>query len=248
MKLRNYMLLGTTAGIAVALGVHAGTQFFSDRDRIADYQREMMYAHHQPLEQGDNPAQLAPEGMLPLDATHEQGYVDEPGSARPKIQVKYGPIPPLPSIYNSTVLVLKKTNQTLKDTKDPVWNLELMTKDGLVLDKLPALTGRANRQTANRNQAGTKAPLPKGTYRIERAGIERGPFGDPELGHGYWIPVTPLFATGRSDLGFHVDPSWGKLNGESGTSGCIGLPDTNATAKLVTWIKHFNVTQLKVES
>ena len=87
-----------------------------------------------------------------------------------------------------------------------------------------------------------------GTYSIDRMGIEAGPFPDPELGKGFWVPITPLFSTGRSDLGFHQDPSWGKKNGESGTSGCIGLQKASDTLKLVEWIKHYNLTRLTVES
>jgi hypothetical protein len=117
-----------------------------------------------------------------------------------------------------------------------------------VLEALPALTGRAYRQTADRNIAGNKSPLPKGTYSIDRGGIASAPFSDPELGKGYWVPITPLFSTGRSALGFHQDPSWGKQNGESGTSGCVGLANATDTAKLVDWIKHFNVKRLIVES
>jgi hypothetical protein len=126
--------------------------------------------------------------------------------------------------------------------------LELVSSDGQVLDKLPALVGRSYRQTANRNTAGNKSPLPIGNYAIDRYGIAAAPFDDPELGKGYWVPVTPLFNTNRSALGFHQDPSWGKNNGESGTSGCIGLESADATVKLVTWIKQFNVQRLNVQS
>ena len=247
MNLKMFALTGTIGGIVLALSVHHGRQFFQSREQISDYHQEMMLAVQQPLEFGEDPAKLYPDGGLPLDATPEPGYPDEPGSMRPSIQFK-DHLPPLPPVSNSHFLILKKTSQTVSKTKDPIWKLELLNKEGTVLDSLQAVTGRASRQTADRHVAGTKAPLPVGTYRIDRAGIERGPFGDPELGSGFWIPITPLFATGRSDLGFHVDPSWGKLNGESGTSGCIGLVSVDATVKLTTWIKHFNITKLIVQS
>lgn len=247
MNLKMFALTGTIGGIVLALSVHHGRQFFQSREQISDYHQEMMLAVQQPLEFGEDPAKLYPDGGLPLDATAEPGYPDEPGSMRPSIQFK-DQLPPLPPVSNSHFLILKKTSQTVPKTKDPIWKLELLNKEGTVLDSLQAVTGRASRQTADRHVAGTKAPLPAGTYRIDRAGIERGPFGDPELGSGFWIPITPLFATGRSDLGFHVDPSWGKLNGESGTSGCIGLVSVDATVKLTTWIKHFNITKLIVQS
>jgi len=196
----------------------------------------------------------APDGGLPVDLTPTPGSTPEPGSARPQIQVKpnWSFIDLIPGLRKPTpttaTLVLTKTKELIKATKDPVWQLQLVGKDGKVLDVMPALTGRANRQQLNRHQSGNKSPLPTGTYQIDRLGIERGPFGDPELGRGYWVPITPLFNTGRSSLGFHQDPSWGKLNGESGTSGCIGLENAEATMKLVDWIKHFKVTQLKVIS
>lgn len=247
MKLKMYALVGSISGVVLALGISQGQRFIQSRAEVNDYHRQMMLAMEQPLELGDDPARLYPDGGLPLDATPEPGYPEEPGSMRPSIQFK-DKVPPLPPISNAPFLILKKTSKTIKETKDPIWSLELISKDGAVLDKLQAVTGRASRQAVNRHIAGTKAPLPIGTYRIDRAGIERGPFSDPELGRGYWIPITPLFTTGRSDLGFHVDPSWGKLNGESGTSGCIGLENVDATVKLTTWIKHFNVSKLIVQS
>lgn len=247
MNLRMYAITGTVGGIVLALGVNHGQKFFESRSQVNEYHQQMMLATEQPLELGNNPTRTYPDGGLPLDATPEPGFTSEPGSLRPSIQFTEQP-PKLPPLSNTPFLVLKRSSQTIKTTKDPIWTLQLISKDGIVLDSLPAVTGRASRQTVNRHIAGTKAPLPTGTYRIDRAGIERGPFSDPELGKGYWVPITPLFNTGRSDLGFHVDPSWGKLNGESGTSGCVGLENVDATVKLVTWIKHFNVSKLTVQS
>lgn len=240
-----YALIGTVGGAVLALSVHHGGRFLESRQQISEYHRQMMLAAEQPLELGEDPSRAYPDGALPLDATPEPGYTEEPGSARPIVQYKDG-VPLLPPIESTAFITLRKTREVVAKTKDPVWRVSLVSKDGVVLDSLKAVTGRAYRQTANRNVAGTKAPLPSGNYRIDRSGIERGPFSDPELGRGYWIPVTPLFNTGRSELGFHVDPSWGKLNGESGTSGCIGLENTDATVKLVTWIKQLNVSKLVV--
>lgn len=245
MKLKMYALIGTVSGAVLALSVHHGRQFFAEKQQVSEYHQQMMLATQQPLEVGVDAARSYPDGALPLDATPEPGYVEESGSQRPLIQYKDS-LPLLPPIESTSFLTLRKTREVVPGTKDPVWRLALVSKDGVVLDSMKALTGRASRQTANRNVAGTKAPLPAGNYRIDRAGIERGPFDDPELGRGYWIPITPMFRTGRSDLGFHVDPSWGKSNGESGTSGCIGLENTDATIKLVTWIKHLNVSKLVV--
>lgn len=249
MKLRMFALIGTVAGSATAIAVWQGSQLVAHHKAQEDHLRQMMYAQVSPLEQTmGNPGAQLPLGSLPLDATPMPGVPEEPGSMRPAIQLKPGINPPRTSTQTQAFLVLKKTGKTIKETKDPIWSLELVNNQNIVLETLPALTGRAYRQTANRNTAGNKSPLPVGTYRIDRMGIAAAPFDDPELGRGYWVPVTPMFPTGRSALGFHQDPSWGKRNGESGTSGCIGLESAEATIKLVTWIKHYNITKLVVES
>jgi len=209
-----------------------------------------------PIEQGPGtlagapPTQQPPEGMLPLDATPTPNHPPEPGSQRPAIQLKPTWLPSWlggRDAKGSAELVLSRSPQTVAKTNDPIWQLQLK-QNGQILATLPALSGRANRQALNRHTSGNKSPLPPGRYSIGRYGIERGPFADPELGTGYWIPIQPLFNTGRSDLGFHQDPSWGKTNGESGTSGCIGLESAAATEELVTWIKTFNIRQLTVLS
>jgi len=142
---------------------------------------------------------------------------------------------------------VSKTDKIVEPTKDPIWKVELVI-DNKVIDEVNALIGRSYRQTANRNIAGNKSPLPVGTYSIDKQGIVKEAFTDPELGKGYWIPITPLFQTGRSTLGIHQDPSWGKTNGESGTSGCIGLSSPEDTAKVVGWIRQYSLTSLVVQS
>lgn len=252
MKLPMIAIISAVVGSASAIASH------TVNERIAHHQREQEHIQslmqHQPIEQGPGDmATVLPDGVLPIDASPTPGVPLEPGSARPQIQLKPGfaipALPPLPvfGAKKPSKLVLVRTNQLVKETKDPIWTLQLVA-NGQVVDTLPALTGRFNRQTANRHVAGNKSPLPKGAYSIDRIGIDRGPFYDPELGKGYWVPITPLFNTGRSALGFHQDPSWGKGNGESGTSGCVGLESPEATAKLVDWIKHYNVQTLVVES
>lgn len=194
--------------------------------------------HQQLLQQIAEPGPSTPPPLFtPADGLPTPGTLAEPGSARPTIQFRQG----------VSEIRIAKAAGTVELTGDPIWRVQLIV-NGKPVDQLPALIGRANRQALDRHVAGNKSPLPPGQYRIERTGIELGPFSDAELGRGYWVPISPLFATQRSALGFHQDPSWGKKNGESGTSGCIGLQSPEATQKLVNWIKQFNVQQVVVES
>lgn len=250
MKLRMIALIAAVAGSASAVAVHSVTQLIAHHEEQRYLAQSALYAS--PIKQTSFPPlpelPELPPGSLPLDATPEPGYTPQPGSAMPGIQLQPGmKLPPQPK-QSSARLILTRTNDVVKGTKDPIWTLKLVSNNGQTLDQLPALTGRFNKQTANRNIAGNKSPLPVGSYAIDRNGIDRGPFDDPELGRGFWVPITPMFSTQRSALGFHQDPSWGKRNGESGTSGCIGLQSAEATAKLVDWIKHYNIRQLVVES
>jgi hypothetical protein len=151
-----------------------------------------------------------------------------------------------PARNNSFIRVVK-TKDVVSQTKDPIWKVELVVNDKVV-ESMDALIGRSYRQHVNRHTAGNKSPLPIGSYRIDTSGIALPPFNDPELGTGYWIPITPMFSTGRSALGIHQDPSWGKLNGESGTSGCIGLKTEKETYTFVNWIRQYNIRNLIVES
>lgn len=144
-------------------------------------------------------------------------------------------------------LTFKKSGKVIGNTYDPIWTLAVM-QGNKVLYEFEAVSGRAEKQIANRHISGNKSPLPVGTYYIAASATERGPFDDPELGNGYWIPIFPKFATGRSHLGFHHDPSWGIKNGESGTSGCVGLKTAQDTQLLVNWINKYNIKSLVVES
>jgi hypothetical protein len=116
-------------------------------------------------------------------------------------------------------LTFERTGRQLQRTGDPIWDLRVEIP-GEPVRHFDAVSGRADRQSANRHQMGSEAPLPQGTYTIGK--IE--PLGrqDPrELGP-IWIGIEPLFPTGRRVLGIHLDPSAG-INWNSGTGGCIGL-------------------------
>lgn len=144
-------------------------------------------------------------------------------------------------------IVVSKTQDKIPQTSDPIWKVQLVVNNKNI-DTVEALIGRADRQELDRHTAGNKSPLPIGTYRILRSEIYGPPFELPELGNGYWIPIVPLFSTGRSALGIHQDPSWGKTNGESGTSGCIGVRTKEDTTKIVNWIRQYDVQQIVVDS
>lgn len=152
-----------------------------------------------------------------------------------------------PQRQQKSKIVVARTNETVKTTNDPIWEVQLVVNDKVV-ETLPALIGRASKQTANRHTAGNKSPLPIGRYVITTSEISGAPFDDPEVGKGHWIPIEPTFSTGRSVLGIHHDPSWGKTNGESGTSGCIGLKSAQDTNTVVSWIRQYNIREVMVKS
>ena len=116
-------------------------------------------------------------------------------------------------------LVLNRTKRQIRSTGDPIWDLRLEIP-GEPARHFDAVSGRAHRQDADRDQMGSKAPLPTGRYILGPVEpLAKGAY--PELGP-VWIGIEPTFITGRRVLGIHQDPSVG-LNGNSGTLGCIGL-------------------------
>ncbi len=173
---------------------------------------------------------------------------DAPMAGVPEEKIGVAAITPPPPVAAQTAVVrVTRTDRKVERTHDPIWDVELVV-NGQVLDRMEAVVGRANKQQVNRHIAGTEAPLPPGQYRIDRGGIAGGPYDNPELGSGLWIPVTPLFRTGRSALGFHQDPSWGLLNGESGTSGCVGFRTAEETRRLTEWIRRYSVGTVLVSN
>ncbi|WP_309745466.1 L,D-transpeptidase [Chamaesiphon sp. OTE_20_metabat_361] len=112
------------------------------------------------------------------------------------------------------------------------------------------VTGRNFTQQRNRNQSGTQSPLPNGKYRIGTA-LTPGLLVEVGKVEGLgvrqpFLPISPLFNTGRSALGFHVDPSYNKDPKEDGTSGCIGLTTSADFKSLWADIKNYQVRDLQV--
>ena len=141
------------------------------------------------------------------------------------------------------ILVLERTDRRLKSTGDPIWNLKIEIP-GEPLRRFDALSGRANRQNANRDQLGSRAPLPTGTYSVGIVEpLAAGAF--PELGP-VWISIEPNFTTGRRVLGIHQDPSAGLRNTQSGTLGCIGLVNRSDMLELAQLIERSGTQRLEV--
>ena len=141
-----------------------------------------------------------------------------------------------------SVLVLERTNRRISRTGDPIWDLRLEIP-GQPVRHFDAVSGRANRQTANRDQSGSRAPLPVGHYIL--GPVERLADGAyPELGP-VWIGIEPTFSTGRRVLGIHQDPSAG-LNANSGTLGCIGLIRRQDLLELAQTVRDAKIRELVV--
>ena len=141
-----------------------------------------------------------------------------------------------------SVLVLERTNRRLQATGDPIWDLRIEIP-GQPIQHFEALSGRANRQSANRDQMGSRAPLPSGHYKLGPVEpLAAGAY--PELGP-IWIGIEPTFRTGRRVLGIHQDPSAGR-NANSGTLGCIGLIRRNDLLELASQVRKANIQELVV--
>ena len=140
-------------------------------------------------------------------------------------------------------LVLNRTKRQIRSTGDPIWDLRLEIP-GQPARHFDAVSGRAHRQNADRDQMGSKAPMPTGSYTLGPVEpLAQGAY--PELGP-VWIGIEPTFTTGRRVLGIHQDPSAG-LNGNSGTLGCIGLIRKHDLLELSQLIQVSDVRLLVVE-
>lgn len=137
-------------------------------------------------------------------------------------------------------LVLNRTKRQIRSTGDPIWDLRLEIP-GEPARHFDAVSGRAHRQDADRDQMGSEAPLPTGRYTIGPVEpLAKGAY--PEFGP-VWIGIEPTFITGRRVLGIHQDPSVG-VDGNSGTLGCIGLIREQDLLELSELIQASNVRLL----
>jgi hypothetical protein len=136
-----------------------------------------------------------------------------------------------------TLTPLGKTN-TLGN---PLYQLSLYG-NGQLLRVYTTVSGRVYTQNRNRHKSGTEAPLPDGLYNVARSTI---PGTEPEVGERF-LPIQPLFQTGRSALGIHYDPSFEQGNGKDGTSGCIGLTNKLELNDLLNSLRIYQPEYLEV--
>jgi hypothetical protein len=117
-----------------------------------------------------------------------------------------------------------------------------MYAEGQLQGSVLAVSGRAHTQNRNRHIAGTEAPLPDGLYTVDN---QVYPSTNPQTA-GQFLPIWPQFPTGRTELGFHLDPSYNIDPKEDGTQGCIGFTTAADRAKLFGWISKHKPRYLEV--
>ncbi|AFZ00932.1 hypothetical protein Cal6303_1898 [Calothrix sp. PCC 6303] len=124
---------------------------------------------------------------------------------------------------------------------NPMYKLSLFA-NGQEVNSYMIVAGRANTQNRDRHRSGTEAPLPDGRYRVAKSTT---PGTIVEAGDRF-LPIQPLFRTGRSALGIHYDPSFNKNNGEDGTSGCIGLQTRDEFSEVLKYVRTYKPQFLDV--
>ncbi|MDF5736722.1 MULTISPECIES: L,D-transpeptidase [unclassified Nostoc] len=141
---------------------------------------------------------------------------------------------------NSNYMTLTPTGKA-NSLGNPLYELDLFA-NGQLIGKYISVSGRAYTQTRDRNRSGTEAPLPDGKYKVATA-TTRGSI--PEAGDRF-LPIQPLFSTGRSSLGIHYDPSFDKNNGEDGTSGCVALTNRQDLSQVLEYVYAYRPQFLEV--
>ena len=132
---------------------------------------------------------------------------------------------------------------------NPIYSLHVCI-EGKERRSFEIVTGRNFTQTKNRNQSGTHSPLPNGKYRMSNS-LTPGMVAEVGRVDGLsvrqpFLPISPMFNTGRSALGIHVDPSYNIDPKEDGTSGCIGLTNPTDFKSLWSNIEHYQIKELQV--
>jgi L,D-transpeptidase catalytic domain len=141
-------------------------------------------------------------------------------------------------------------NGTMKNKYgNPIYSLHLCV-DGKAQKSFEIVTGRNYTQQRNRNQSGTESPLPNGKYRVSNTLVpgtlvEVGKVDGLNINRPF-LAVSPLFKTGRSALGFHVDPSYNKDAKEDGTSGCVGFLSAADFKSFWANVQQYQIKDLQV--
>jgi hypothetical protein len=176
--------------------------------------------------------------MNPSNRTSMEGRESSKVRSIPKYKVAAISPPPLSRAYLRLVRDPSKGTNSLGN---PIHTLEIYL-NGKKYQTFNAISGTVNTQNRDRNVANTFAPLPDGLYSIN--GIVPGAI--PEIGKTF-IVINPKFATDRSDLGIHVDPSFNKRNGYDGTAGCIGLTTVADRDAVNEFVMKYRPRNLNVE-
>lgn len=152
-----------------------------------------------------------------------------------------------PSQTNTATPISRDNYMTLIPTNTTnavgnfIYELQLYG-NGQLIAAYPTVTGQATTQNKNRHKEGTEAPLPDGKYSVASSAV---PGTTPEVGE-LFLPIEPLFSTGRTALGIHYDPSFQKTNGEDGTQGCIALTRKQDLDKVLDYVKIYQPQYLEV--
>ena len=141
---------------------------------------------------------------------------------------------------SGSYMTLRSTGKT-NTLGNPLYKLSLYG-NGKLIGTFNTISGRAHTQNRNRNRAGTEAPLPDGSYKVAKTPI---PGTLVEAGDRF-LPLQPLFQTGRSALGIHYDPSYEKHNGEDGTSGCVALTNRQELSQVLQYVDTYRPKYLEV--
>lgn len=142
---------------------------------------------------------------------------------------------------NTCLLFLDDRLGRTNELGNPLYTLKAY-HNGQLIYSFNAVAGRWNTQGRNRHVSGTEAPLPNGNYRVSDRSI---PGTIVEVG-GLFLPIYPLFQTGRTALGIHYDPSYNLRNGEDGTSGCIGLTNRSDFEQILYFVETYKPQTLIV--
>jgi hypothetical protein len=172
----------------------------------------------------------SPVGNLSAIPNSQEAELSNKGNNKPQ---KY-------SAATGNYMKLLPTSQT-NNLGNPLYELDLFA-NGKKVGSYMIVTGRAHTQNKDRNRGGTEAPLPDGRYRVAKSTT---PGTIAEAGDRF-LPIQPLFRTGRSALGIHYDPSFNKNNGEDGTSGCIGLQTRDELSQVLAYVRTYKPQFLDV--